>query len=300
MAQEAGSDNLPIVVPLRNMMIVDCDCGPQCAATGGGSCVNQTAPSGPCGQSVCGANYCSDNESAASCPADCAAACGDGNCSPVENGKSPSADQKNCPVDCPLPPTPVCVPPINPCGDGQCNFPTEDAINCWQDCPGADGLGCPPLGICACGDGICGKIEASGTEMENSCWKDCVPAFDHRSMASICGDGMCADTEGALRCPKDCGPECGDNKCMAGEAGPAGSCPKDCTKCGNGACDTRAESETSCPCDCPPSVCGDAMCESGDGGAILCPIDCSSACGNNLCEASETRAACPEDCVGSN
>ncbi|MFO1519920.1 MAG: hypothetical protein U1F57_09705 [bacterium] len=83
---------------------------PLCPLCGDGVCVtNENCPD-DCGGSICGDGVCDPGED---CPDDCGAACGDGFCTPPENGTS-------CPDDCTLP----------SCGNGIC----EVGENCSEDC----------------------------------------------------------------------------------------------------------------------------------------------------------------------
>ena len=115
---------------------------------------------GPGDATQCGDGVCSNEESSATCPADCEATCGDGVCAVGEN-----ADL--CPEDCPL-----------SCGDGVC-AEGETALNCSADCgqPCGDGTcsdeetaaSCPEDCGPVCGDGLCEADEST-----EDCPEDCV------------------------------------------------------------------------------------------------------------------------------
>jgi hypothetical protein len=96
---------------------------------------------------------CDPGETAASCPADCPAGCGDDSCDPGETVTS-------CPADC-----------LGFCGDGAC-VGNETPVLCAADCPDDVCGG----GYC-CGDRVC-----DGLETPTTCPTDC---------AGTCGDGVC-------------------------------------------------------------------------------------------------------------
>jgi hypothetical protein len=164
-------------------------------------------PEPACGDAIC------QEETCASCPADCGACppppvCGDGLC---KGGEETCA---SCPADCgACPPPPVC-------GDGLCKGGEETCASCPADC-GA----CPTA---VCGDGTCDPAEGCG-----SCPADCGScAFDCGACAPSCGDGWCAFGEDCLSCPFDCGAcasSCGDGWCAFGED--CLSCSFDCGSC---------------------------------------------------------------------
>lgn len=89
---------------------------------------------------------CDPGETAAGCPADCPATCGDGSCDPAETPAS-------CPADC-----------LGTCGDDIC-VGNENPTSCPEDCPSSCGnhtceagespLTCPSDCTGTCGDGTC-------------------------------------------------------------------------------------------------------------------------------------------------
>lgn len=85
----------------------------------------------------CGDGACTLDETASSCPLDCAAVCGDGACTHTEN-------IERCPGDCP-----------HTCGNGVCEG-EETPEWCPTDCPAQ------------CGDGRCTHDETAST-----CPDDC-------------------------------------------------------------------------------------------------------------------------------
>jgi hypothetical protein len=91
-------------------------------------------------------------ENSQTCPADCAARCGDGACN---SGETPGTCAVDCPVDC---------------GDETCGE-DESPLTCPVDC------GSP------CGDDICADTETASSPLAPGfCYTDCGPA---------CGNGIC-------------------------------------------------------------------------------------------------------------
>ena len=142
-----------------------------------------------------------------------------------------------------------------------------------------------------CGDGVC-----EDTEDPNSCPQDCVVS------GVSCGDGQCAASEDAQTCPADCeqGSTCGDGVCQQTES--ASSCPQDCaatSTCGDGVCDGDETTED-CAQDCGEApVCGDGVCTPGET-SVNCAQDCGEApvCGDGVCAPGETSMSCAQDCGG--
>ncbi len=115
----------------------------------------------------------------------------------------------------------------------------------------------------------------------------------HEAGLDICGNGRCLRSE-LLTCPEDCnyGGYCGDGICQS-HAESNASCPADCWAgcfvpeapedeapqprfdvCGNGLC-LRSELQT-CPEDCNyGGFCGDGICQSHAESSSSCPNDCS-------------------------
>ncbi|MFZ6180576.1 FG-GAP-like repeat-containing protein [Nannocystis pusilla] len=130
----------------------------------------------------------------------------------------------------------TCVQCENTCGNGTCDEPGENNMNCPEDCP--------------C-NGVCDPDEI--------CPEDC-PGTDSDS-GSVCGDGTCDAGE---VCPEDCGET--DGMCD-GVCEPTGgeTCPQDCGVCGDNVCDPN-ETLESCPEDCGESA-SDTDGQCPDGGA---------------------------------
>ena len=107
---------------------------------------------------------------------------------------------------------------IQDCGDGFCDYPSEDGEICYEECG-------------YCGDGVC------TWDFEGEwCYEDC---------GSTCGDGICWFNEDAASCPEDCA-ICGNGICSPGEN--VFDCPSDCGVCGDGICE--AGEESTCFTDC--------------------------------------------------
>jgi cysteine-rich repeat protein len=122
---------------------------------------------------VCGDGKCGGGETAATCPADCAApppaVCGDGICT-TEAGESCST----CPGDC------------GPCPPATCNYDSvcnlgEDCISCPADCPGVTG-GKPSQRYCCGLNGYC-----DSTRCGSGCGLPPSP---------VCGNGVLETGEG--------------------------------------------------------------------------------------------------------
>ena len=143
-----------------------------------------------------------------------------------------------------------------------------------------------------CGDAVCASTEGCA-----SCPDDCV--------CDTCGDQVCGLEEACDTCEPDCGPcntqNCGNAQCDAGET--AQNCPQDCgsgtAMCGDASCDAP-ETEQSCPQDCGSGsvMCGDQYCDPPET-EQTCPADCGSTsvvCGDQYCDPPETAQTCPSDC----
>ena len=258
---------------------------------------------------ICGDDLCEEGESPDDCPEDCGG-CGDGKCSPTEQGLFGST----CPVDC-----------LVACGNGLCQW-GENELNCLADCGtcgdsfcqlGEDKLPCPEDCPAQCGDGLCEEEESYET-----CLGDCPPPCGDGNCqwgenpyncpfdCFLCGDGLCAMKESSEECPADCQAGCGNGECDPEET-PL-DCPGDCASCGDGQC-SASENHFGCPEDCP-GWCGDGVCAAPEhalsctpdcvwcGDAICSPeesadcADCQSDCGDFLCLPGETPELCPVDC----
>ena len=253
------------------------DCG-ECAAT-----------------NVCGNGKCEDGEDCAICAQDCGAC--DAGCT-----KSPDATCGGCaceacvcngpdgdPYCCDTSWDSKCVkecaacgakcPTVTLCGDGNCDFLTEDSQSCPNDCFSG-----------YCGDGIC---NAADNETCSTCAGDCGFCLTG-GPASGCGDGKCSFGEDCTTCTKDCG-ACSDYSCVCNEnpgcctSGFDFSCLDTCATCAAKAGGTAV---------CPDPSCGDGVC-SGETCAS-CSSDCGDCppvCGDGTCNGDETLATCKADCA---
>ncbi len=271
---------------------------------------------GACGDGTCGAG-----EDCALCPGDCGvcdAACeinynvaGCGGCAcedcvcnqPTKNYPNgdkyccTSAWDSSCVTECK-----TCgakCPTVSVCGDGDCNYTTEDEKTCPEDCA-----------YYYCGDGACNPGSAEDC---TSCTQDCGFCMMSNAPVAGCGNGKCDGDENCTNCSADCG-TCGDyscacladptcctesfgyfcqdecNTCIAANGG--GSCPV--SNCGDGIC--AGETCGSCAEDCGecPAYCGDGKCDSGEDLAN-CAKDCTPGC-NTSSEPTCNGCAC-ESCV---
>lgn len=206
-------------------------------------------------------------------------ACGDGSQAPGEqcdDGNKVSGD--GC--------SPQCTNEI--CTPGSSEL-------CQTDRPGAcrDGRRtCDSLGL---GHGPCLPITSAAREdCSNGLDDDCdglVDDEDTDDCGPTCGDGRCVREEDGQSCPEDCA-QCPNGACEAPVEN-ANSCPADCATCGDGEC--VGETGLTCPADC--AVCGDGECHPPAETGALCAVDCAI-CGDGECHPpAETGALCPEDCA---
>jgi|GEM_PF-3592946 len=266
----------------KSFPLLDKDCGPSC---GNGKCEggeNFENCSGDCQSKntdnfTCGDGQCDKGDLKIGCEADCSINCGDGKClAGVEFFR-------NCPQDCPSPIGEVEESQYQGktfnhpeyfnsyCGDKICKD-SENAKNCWQDCPAV------------CGDSVCGFGENS-----ENCAFDCL---------KNCGNGNCELGESDKTCPLDCSFFCGNQKCEQGESPKI--CPTDCSLaiCGDGKClggPKGLENYENCPLDCKGIICGDGTCQNPEN-FENCNADCGPICGNNICEKGESYNSCSWDC----
>ncbi|MSP92085.1 MAG: hypothetical protein EXR79_09845 [Myxococcales bacterium] len=177
------------------------------------------------------------------------------------------------------------------CGDGACQGPSENGVNCSKDCK---------VGGPVCGDHIC-----VASESHSSCPGDC------KDGGASCGNGQCEPGETPANCNQDCktpltsgckglcgkqsqenGKQCFCDDLCTEQVPPdccsdkATLCPSTCTK----KCSGKVCGPDGCGGECAP--CGDgAKCKT-DGTAC----ETVSTCGNKVCDAGEDTATCPGDC----
>lgn len=244
------------------------------------------APSGSCGN-----GSCETGEDCASCTKDCGAC--DAGCVKNANGgcggcgcedcvcNGPDADAYCCDTSWDS----ICIgecaacgakcPTQGFCGDGDCDFGTEDSKTCPNDCQDS-----------YCGDGLC---NAADSESCTDCSVDC--GFCMTSApASGCGDGKCGSGEDCMSCPGDCG-KCGDLTC---------ACEADSECCTNGFnyCSFTCSECVAPGSSCPEPTCGDGICagESCKDCEEDCGV-CAPYCGDGTCDSAETSSSCPADCA---
>lgn len=127
----------------------------------------------------CGDNACTGEESCSSCPGDCGACCGNGECQ-EQFGETCKTCSKDC-GEC-----------VEGCGDGECNG-DEDCGSCTDDCSCPDDQVCYQSECCAksCEDKECG---------DDGCGSDCGSCEDGES----CVNGSCSVTGGGQGDPCPC------------------------------------------------------------------------------------------------
>jgi len=248
-------------------------------------CTGESVGVDTCSQPLCGDGCCANKESAASCPADCAATSGTASLS---------------------------------CGDGFCSAKDLKA-GCTDDCGLVMCAASAPPCTLPNGCGCCGDLLCKGKENAKNCPADCMPVSPIyetcEKKKDTCGDGVCESNENDLTCAQDCpcppgGCTCPDGVCSFGEmvtvplpSGAKTKCFDDCTKgsvqtdlqyCGNGVCDALLanESAATCPADCQ-HTCGDTVCD-GNESPASCPWDCGS-CGDGVCSQAEQQVPKPID-----
>lgn len=219
--------------------------------------------------------------------------CGDGNCNP------PSETAINCPKDC--------AGGAN-CGDGQCLGAQENAFSCPKDCSVGTGdlISCI-MGKCTaevvqclqsepCTEAL-GCLQGCGSDF--ACIGQCGAKLDPGTQQILGGTVLCGQQQGCFGVGGS-GGQCGDGSCTAPVENPW-TCEKDCPKpsCGDGKCGKPWESFLTCKGDCPAPKCGDGNCEEPLESALTCAQDCKPAtCGNGKCDApTETAANCFQDCA---
>ncbi|MGH7895668.1 MAG: Ig-like domain-containing protein [Candidatus Binatia bacterium] len=218
-----------------------------------------------CPLPVCGDNICNGSEDGTTCCQDCGGcACFDegGLCCVGETCATPgickgalcypcACDEQCDPVPCP-----------GTCGDGTCNSPGENAVNCAVDC-----------GCAATADACTPGSQAPN----NGCGCDCDAVLD---------DFACPDLESVC----GYGGNCGDGKCATGCENST-NCTADCPKCGDGSC-VAADGENPCTCpdDCSndPNACESCEC-SNHGGS-------GTSQGNCACKIDAGLSGCPNNC----
>ncbi|MFO0761322.1 MAG: DNRLRE domain-containing protein [Byssovorax sp.] len=189
-----------------------------CGACGNICTGGQTCADGVCTSPVCGDGVCAlATEDCTTCPGDCGCACHD-ECVPgaPQMPSCSSCVSQVCAVapwccvkdwwnECVALSFQLCGLCAPVCGDGICAFFDEDCAVCPDDC----GV-CPPCepGYTQCGPycadlqndwtncGACGVLCDKSQPCENGV---CVGG-------GLCGDKVCAPSEGCKACPEDCGP----------------------------------------------------------------------------------------------
>ena len=211
---------------------------PVCAC-GDGKCdaaCQESAASCPKDCAVCGDGKCAAGEGPLACPVDCCGACGDGVC----GGAPCKEDIETCAADCAV-----------TCSNGVCDA-AESSLNCPADCE-----------VHTCGNHVCEAGE-SGTD---GCAADCAP---------LCGNCACDPKETWANCPQDCG-YCGDGVCS------------DCADLG--------ETTKSCTADCKSTSCTDGGISCDDGVACTVDkCESSGACSHTAtASACDDGKGCTQD-----
>lgn len=247
----------------------------------------------------CGDGTCDAEESCESCPADCGACAGTGDCcAPHDTTGCASLDITNCvcAMDdycCATAWDALCVQEagtqcgagcvvVSSCGDGTCDA-DEGCDDCPSDCGVCDpGDCCTPRDTPGCG---APGIQACVCEADPFC---CATAWDSLCVIGakdtcgatcdaptpICGDGVCDGAEGCDSCAKDCG-ACGGGDCCVESTTPGCSDPavQACVCAGDDFCCTSAWDDL---CAGAAEGCG-AVC--GGGGGCECSW-ATGACGS--------------------
>ncbi|HIA02350.1 MAG TPA: hypothetical protein EYN06_04485 [Myxococcales bacterium] len=223
-----------------------------------------------------------------------------------------------------------CLPPeLGPeCGNGDCE-PTENSLNCAQDCGKAsDGYICIieacDVGQCPDWPGCNNALKCLAECEDAKCTSECIQDGPNPAANMLTNAAQCAADKGCI--PKDAAPdkaECGNQVCDPGEN--LFNCYEDCQpgmeQCGNGQCDGGEKPDT-CPEDCDPDggSCEGKCGQFSQGGSCHCDEPCvefgnccgdfeefcdggntgggnPEICGNGNCGQGETKAICPQDCA---
>ena len=158
------------------------------------------------------------------------------------------------------------------------------------------------IGVVSSGDPYCAQDGYNTRVDVNAEWVNQMLAkYDPDYTGPDCGNDKCEAGETAANCPADCdsGPVCGNDNCEAGET--EANCPADCASgpvCGNGTCEA-GETEANCADDCaaPAGLWEDCQ-DSGDcGDGLLCLWGLSGDKNGNCsdgCEQVNSYDGCPE------
>ncbi len=271
----------------------NCDPGETC-----GGCMKDC---GKCNTGTCGDGVCAATEDCLLCPGDCGVC--DAGCTSGSAPKCAGCSCESCVCTGPQPNYPngdtfccdtawdsncvseckgcgaKCPSVLSTCGDGTCDWGTEDSTTCPNDCSNS-----------YCGDGICSVADQ---ETCGGCPIDCGFCLTVGPGGVGCGDGTCTGNENCTNCQADCG-ACGDYSC---------ACQADGTCC-NG--DFGSACQDACKAcigangggSCPISSCGDGVCAGET--CATCDIDCGTCpayCGDGNCDPGEDKASCPKDCT---
>lgn len=271
-------------------------------------CGNCPKDCGVCPTAGCGDGTCAEGETCASCSQDCGAcpAYCQVSTSPGCGACDKAIEQCVCGQDsyccknawdniCVGKASSLCNAPECPsaasCGDNDCDYQSEDAESCPNDCQSS-----------YCGDLIC-----SGTESCTSCPVDC-GFCGEETIPPACGNKQCEldGDESCATCPQDCGAcsqGCGQwqgsgNGGCDGCACEAAVCAEDsycCTDYWGSWCDQICEESAGLTC--PVIECGDGICMSGEE-CDFCDSDCGDCtCGDGKCEGFEDESSCLQDCA---
>ena len=219
----------------------------------------------------CSAVACYYNPAAVDASPDCAdTAGGECVCQGYGCGRAPmpaagSAEYDTC-MSAQTPATPPAVDHNQQCIDQYGQYASYDSYSESCTCVSGysmSGNGCAPIqGVC---DYHCGYGEVEAPYPDCSC----IPGTCKNSCGS---DEVQAPYPG---CSCTSGTVCGNGDCESGET--AQNCPRDCSTCGNGVCESsKGETAQTCPDDCS-EICYDGI-DNDDNGYIDCQ---DGACTNN-------------------
>lgn len=157
---------------------------------------------------------------------------------------------------------------------------------------------CVPGCVADCGDRNCGD-DGCGSEC-GFCGPGgiCDDGGHCADAPAVCGDDVCAPTEGCGDCPVDCGNCCGDGQCAADED--CVTCASDCGCAEGETCDADQAICEACVPQCTGRECGDDGCGGqcgacADGVACelgLCAVACAPRCDGRDCGPDGCGGAC--------
>jgi formylglycine-generating enzyme required for sulfatase activity len=224
---------------------------------------------------------------------ECAVVCGDGRCHEDETCAT-------CQADC------GCKVCGETCEEGHCLFTACVGRECGNDGCGGTCGNCTVCGE-TCLAGLCQFTSCAERECgADGCGGSCGTCADHYVCESgsclyvpWCGDGTCDSDEDCDTCPQDCGGCCGNGACEPWFGEHCESCLEDC---GCTVCGETCQAEVCTFTACIGRECGEDGC-GGSCGTCQMYHECQSGmcvyvpwCGDKTCDPNEDCSVCAVDC----